>query len=57
MSYRSTLTCLTVVLLALAVVAGVVRIQPARQFCLTDQDQGDCAPPSNWQFNALSTER
>ncbi len=57
MSYRSTLTCLAVVLLALAVVAGVVRIQPARQFCLTDQDQGDCGAPSNWQFNALSAER
>jgi hypothetical protein len=55
MSYRSTLTCLTVVLLALAVVAGVVRNQPAQQFCLTDQ--GDCATPSNWQFNALSVER
>ena len=55
MSYRSTLTCLTAVFLALAVVAGVVRNQPAQQFCLTDQ--GDCAAAPNWKFNALSAER
>jgi hypothetical protein len=55
MSYRSTFACLTVGFLALAVVAGVVRKQPAQQFCLTDQ--GDCAAAPNWQFSALSAER
>jgi hypothetical protein len=55
MSYKSTLACLAVGFLALAVVAGVVRNQPAQVFCLTDH--GHCAPVTNFDFTALSTDR
>lgn len=38
--YQSTLACLAVGLLALAIIAGVVRNQPAQVFCTTE---GNCA--------------
>jgi hypothetical protein len=51
MVYRSTLACFAVLFLALAVVAGVERNQPAQAFCLS---QGDCAAASNFNFTGLT---
>ncbi len=54
MSYPSTLACLVVGLLAAVLIAGTLRNQPARVFCLSDQ--GHCATASNFDFYALSAE-
>jgi hypothetical protein len=56
MSYPSKVTCVAIGFLAVAIVgARYWHGQPAQAFCLVDN--GACAPPSNFDFYAITAIR